>query len=658
MKKTGNMCLLLVGLVICLYCYVEVEMSDCNNGAGYCDFGNSSLSCYVTNNETQVIKSLLSNCSGQSTAFVTIYIYKDYVSTVYGNLIIDVELASNIQYLLIYNYEDQDNIRLTTSSQNTGLTRIYVSSSYNIQLESKNFFNYFTGLNSIYMGNCITIETPSFTNLQYLTDLNIRIVGSSTRTFDNTIVRGLSNLITLSFSNSDFSSITKGALDGLNSLTLLSFENNKLSIIEDGTFSELSSLLRLYLQNNGIKIISNNVFEGLTELTRLNLDENPGFPIEALIHASYLEQIYLQYNDYHTLDSYVFQQLKSFTGIYIYVNDPFICDCRLQWTSMVSQYGVFINNGYCSEPSIFFQKSINNPLLYTNCSQTEAYQCFDKSIICPSNEICHNTQNGYLCSCPRGYSLHNSGECRDFDECNEATTCEHTCVNTDGSYHCGCDEGYKIATNGYDCEDVNECQELNGGCEFGCRNSIGSYQCFCEYGHKLYNETQCEESIECELMGDDCINPIESSYNCKGGFNLSIFNLSCPNVNSQGNTSSMQTCPQTDSGLIILPIVVVGTSFVFNIFTTIVIITLLIIIIYIVRKSKNKTSNPSDKDTETQIKQKSFKNESINSSIDELPQADNSKTTAAFESSPMLGEYQNLAKPQSYPAKLQDETSD
>ncbi|KAI6647894.1 Fibrillin-2-like [Oopsacas minuta] len=542
MGKFGNICLLL-GLVTYLYYYAVVEAVDCSNGAGYCDYYSNYLRCYITNNETQVAKSLISYCSGQSTAFVTIYVYKYYVSTVYGNLIIDIELASNIQYLYIYNSRDQDNIRLTTSSQNTGLTRIYLSSNYHFQLESGNFFNYFTGLKSIYTGYCITKETPSFTNLQYLTYLYARIIGSSTRTFDNTIARGLSNLVYLRFYNSDFTSITKGALDGLNSLTYLSFQNNKLSIIEDGTFNELSSMLQLHLQNNGIKIISNNVFEGLTELTYLNLEENPGFPIEALINTRSLRYVYLRYNDYHTLDPYVFQQLKSQTSIYIYVNDPFICDCRLQWTSIVSQYGVYIRNGYCSEPSIFFQNSITNPLLYTNCTQTESYQCFDKSITCPSNEVCHNTQNGYLCSCPKGYSLHNSGECRDFDECDEETECEHTCVNTQGSYHCVCDEGYKLAANGYVCDDVNECKIGNGGCEFGCGNTIGSYQCYCEQGHRLYNETHCESDIQCDVV--DSSGYQENRFTCQGGFNLTITNLTCHSITEPTIPSTEQptSCP-------------------------------------------------------------------------------------------------------------------
>ncbi|KAI6647640.1 hypothetical protein LOD99_8714 [Oopsacas minuta] len=498
-------------------------MSDCRNEAGFCDYYRSYLECYIFNNETQYIKSLLSYCSGQSTGFDIIIVYKNYVSRVYGNLIIDIELASNIQRLKIFNLKDQDYIRLTTSSQNTGLTRIFVSSSYNIQLESGNFFNYFTDLKSIFVGYCISKETPSFTNLQYLTYLSVKIVGVSLRTFDNTIVRGLSNLIYLSFHNSDFNGINKGSLDGLNSLTLLSFQNNKLSIIEDGTFSELSSLLRLNLQNNGIKIISNNVFEGLTELTYLRLDENPGFPIEALIHTRSLRDVNIEYNDYHTLDPYVFQQMKSLSRIYL--SDPFICDCSLQWTSIVSQYGVNINNGFCSEPNNFLLKYITNPKLYTNCSQTESYQCFDKSITCPSKEVCHNIQDSHFCGCPIGYLQHSSGECVDEDECEVVTECEHACENTKGSYNCICEEGYKLAKNGYDCDDVNECQEWNGGCQFGCRNTIGSFECYCELGHQLHNETHCESKIQCDVV--DSNGSHENSFKCQGGFNLTITNLTC-----------------------------------------------------------------------------------------------------------------------------------
>ncbi|KAI6647639.1 Fibrillin-3-like [Oopsacas minuta] len=658
MKKIGNICLLL-GLVTYLYYYAVVEAVDCSTGAGYCNYYSNYLRCYITNNETQGIKSLLSYCSGQSTGFVTIYVYKNYLSTVYGNLIIDIELASNIQFLYIYYSRDQDNIRLTTSSQNTGLTRIY--SNYHIQLESGNFFNYFTGLKSIYTSYCITKETPSFTNLQYLTYLFARIIGSSTRTFDNTIVRGLSNLVVLSFYNSDFNGITTGSLDGLNSLTFLSFQNNKLSSIEDGTFDELPSLLTLHLQNNGLRITSNNVFEGLNELTEMRLDGNPGFPIEALIHTRSLRYVNLQYNEYHTLEPYVFQQMKSPSSIHIYLNDPFICDCRLQWTSIVSQYGVYIYYGLCSEPNIFSQKSITNTQLYSNCSQTESYQCFNKSITCPSNQVCHNTQDGYFCNCPRGYSLHNSGECRDFDECDEETECEHTCDNTQGSYHCGCEEGYELATNGYDCEDVNECQEWNGGCEFGCSNSIGSYQCYCEYGHKLYNETQCEESIECELMGDSYNTSLGSSFTCKGGFNISIFNLSCLSVNPQeiilsSETTSQSTILSTKSefGLAIPALGLMSISLVFNVFQLIVIICLLV---FVIRKMNTMQGASKLKDAnDPHIHSNPYYNEAMYNSIDELENQESS-TAVTGETKANLKNLPKFLAPQNYPG-MQDEIAD
>ena len=194
----------------------------------------------------------------------------------------------------------------------------------------------------------------------------------------------------------------------------------------------------------------------------------------------------------------------------------------------VTIWVIYSTYGVCSEPNNFFQKSITNPQLYTNCSQTESYQCFNKSITCPSNQVCHNTEDSYFCGCPIGYSqhrLHSSGECKDFDECDEETNCQHSCENTEGSYHCVCEEGYKLATNGYDCDDVNECQEWNGGCEFGCGNTMGSFQCYCEYGHQLYNKTHCEESIECELIGVSCINPKEGILAKEDSISLSWVTL-------------------------------------------------------------------------------------------------------------------------------------
>ena len=94
---------LLFGLIVCLCCCVEVESVFCSNGAGYCNDYTSYISCYMDYSDTQLVKELLRDCSNRSTYFRTLYVYKNYVSNVYGNVLIDIELPSNIRSLTIHN---------------------------------------------------------------------------------------------------------------------------------------------------------------------------------------------------------------------------------------------------------------------------------------------------------------------------------------------------------------------------------------------------------------------------------------------------------------------------------------------------------------------------------------------------------------------------
>ena len=345
------------------------------------------------------------------------------------------------------------------------------------------------------MSYVLSREPPSFTNINDLTYLRMYLVGPVIHTLDEGIVSELTNLVSLHLPFSYFNGIAKGAFRGMNKLTYLNLAYNKLAYVEDGALSELSSLEDLYLHGNELVSVPDNVFEGLTDLTLLYLDNNPGFPSNALVQADSVISLYLRYNEYHTLDPYVFQQMDSLR--YLDISDPFVCDCKLQWTSLVEQYQVYIQSAVCSEISDHFSRStsITTQSLYTNCSQTESFQCFNKSITCPNSQVCHNTDTGYFCGCPRGYSLYSSGECNDIDECNEATNCQQACQNTKGSFYCTCNEGYELASDGCSCDDVNECLDLNGGCEFGCLNNIGSYQCQCHYGLELINKTHCDTEI-------------------------------------------------------------------------------------------------------------------------------------------------------------------
>ena len=510
---------LLFGLIVCLCCCVEVELLFCSNGAGNCYNYTSSIGCRIYNSDTQLVKELLRDCSNRSTDFTRLTVYRFFA---YGNLIINIELPSHIRLLLINNYNDNYIISMTTTTVNTALTSIILYQ--RIEISSNDFFDHFTGLKHVYIRYISSKEPPSFKKLQSLTSLSIGLVGSETHTFDETIVSGLSNLVYLSFYSSYFNRITKGAFRNLNRLTGLYFGNNKITYIEDGAFTDCTNLRRLYLDNNGLSNISNNVFEGLSKLTDLRVTQNPGFPVSVLSQTRNLVQIHLNYNEYQTLDPYVFQQMKRLT--YLGLNDPFMCDCKLQWISVVHTFGISI--GWfprCSQPLEFQHNQIYDTSVYSNCSQSQTYQCFDKSITCPSNLVCHNTNISYTCGCPIGYEMNVSGNCTDVNECDKETNCQHTCVNTEGSFYCICDKGYKLASNGYECDDVNECHEWNGGCEHGCGNTIGSYQCYCQEGHQLYNGTHCETNIECDVINHR--NCLDNSFVCQGGFNVTVTNLTC-----------------------------------------------------------------------------------------------------------------------------------
>ena len=516
---------------ICVTYFVTIECVDCNNEAGYCDFYAPSLYCYINTNDTLSIKALLRDCSNSS-SFTSIYVYKNYVSSEYGNLLIDLELPTNIQSLNIYNSQDKDHIRLTTFSQEPSLTRIYTVSY--TELESNDFFTYFTGLQYIEMRYVLSREPPSFTNLYSLTYLKIRLVGPVTHALDEGIVSGLTNLVYLHLYRSYFNGINEGAFRNLNKLTYLDFGENEMTYIEDGALTDLSSLERLYLYDNEIQNVSDNVFEGLTDLTYLFLNNNPGFPSNALIQAKSVIHLFLQSNGYHTLDPYAFQQMDSLQ--YLYLLDSFVCDCSLQWTSLVEQYGLSIQSAQCSESEDHFPRSITDQFLYTNCSQTESFRCFDKSIACPDNQVCHNTETSYSCGCPRGYEFNSSGQCKDVNECDEMTDCEQLCQNTEGSFHCTCEEAYELDSNGYSCDDVNECLERNGGCEFGCRNTIGSHECYCYYGHRLINTTHCDNEIQYIVVQG--IENEDYRFSCHADQNLTIQNFTCENIPPQTTASS------------------------------------------------------------------------------------------------------------------------
>ena len=617
---------LLLFAIYLTFC-VNQNYSDYSNEAGFCynynlyNYYRNYIRCHITNNDTQSIKMLLSNGSQGSTSRNHLQVYKRYHSDK-GYLTLDFNISSNIRVLQLYlSYSpNHEQIILRTSSINTNIQ--YMDCDLRVHLESENFFNQFIGLTKIKFSDVVSTPLPSFIELEKLRYLTARLIFKGNQVLDSSFISGLTNLRYLDLRYSNFESIMEGAFENKDSLSYLNLNHNKISSIQDGALRGLTYLRNLYLEGNGLRDVSNNVFRDLNQVTYLNLNENPEFPLSAIIKLQNLRYLYINFNNYHTIEPYVFQQMNRLTTIYM--NNPFTCDCSLQWASIVKQFGVHILESYCLDPIDKFGRLITNEDSYTNCTQTESYQCFDSSVICESHEICHNTNISHYCGCPAGYEFNNIGHCSDVNDCIDYTSCQHTCVNTEGSFHCACNEGYRLSDNGYDCEDINECQEEIGECEYGCRNTIGSYQCYCEVGHQLFNGTNCNNDFQCELVGNsydplNCINEGESFLNCNSGLNFSIINLPCVSAavattcklpeSTQVPTVSASKLTTTKKGtstqqttiaallansewanpsliLLIIPFIIVGVQ-------TIVIIILIICILKRNKSLKNNVTAPS-----------------------------------------------------------------
>ena len=86
----------------------------------------------------------------------------------------------------------------------------------------------------------------------------------------------------------------------------------------------------------------------------------------------------------------------------------------------------------------------------------------------------------------------------------------------------------ELDSDGYSCNDVNECQEWNGGCEFGCRNTIGSHQCYCYYNHRVTNTTHCDNVIQYIVVKG--IENEDYRFSCHTNQDLTIQNFICENI--------------------------------------------------------------------------------------------------------------------------------
>ncbi|XP_048878704.1 fibulin-2 isoform X49 [Brienomyrus brachyistius] len=171
------------------------------------------------------------------------------------------------------------------------------------------------------------------------------------------------------------------------------------------------------------------------------------------------------------------------------------------------------------------------------------------------HQRCINTWGSYECACFPGYTLHQDGffcmpdnptednrvgqeegRARELPETDVPPTwtadllnpcvgngpCSHLCSMEGGQAHCSCFPGFSLMTDGYLCEDVDECSTDAAICPRGdvCVNTAGSYQCLpesCQEGFILNGNRECVDVNECVTNAHSC-QANEKCVNSMGSF--------------------------------------------------------------------------------------------------------------------------------------------
>ena len=154
-------------------------------------------------------------------------------------------------------------------------------------------------------------------------------------------------------------------------------------------------------------------------------------------------------------------------------------------------------------------------------------------------------------SCPTGY-ITDDFDCIDENECvanNGHGPCQDTCTNTEGSFHCSCEglPGTRLASDQKTCEEIDLCEQNNGGCSHDCHTSYGqvsilyihlsdcrihafSFQSFC----------MCPTGMKLDIDWKTCIqeNPNSADVNapnCDNWYRLNSLTNECEDIDECGD---------------------------------------------------------------------------------------------------------------------------
>ena len=148
---------------------------------------------------------------------------------------------------------------------------------------------------------------------------------------------------------------------------------NKIFRLENGCFKGLGRVRYLFLYSNQLRELSTTAFKGLDSLEGLDL----------------------RYNSISRLSSRTFEYLNRLSSVYLY-SLPLHCGCSLQWMSKVS---ITLYNSRCATPPQHSGKEATDASIYVDCTQELSYQCFNRSVRCPTGSYCQDTLDSYTCVC-------------------------------------------------------------------------------------------------------------------------------------------------------------------------------------------------------------------------------------------------------------------
>ena len=289
---------------------------------------------------------------------------------------------------------------------NRFLTYLYISEfdipSTTLNILTGGHVSGLTGLKYLYLSPSQYMKRTdqSFTGLTSLTYLHL---GSFHIPNPVTTLSPLVRLRGLRLQNcrfTDISFLTRTPY--LYGLTRLDLNDNLITRIQPGIFSSYTNLVYLYLHDNSLLVLLEcGAFTGLSNLKYLYLSSSPiqNICFTAFKGLESLVGIYLRYTSLTSPSSRMFEYLPSLKSIEIY-GTPLHCDCCLLWFSRVHHnFDLYIDYARCASPSQHIKSRATDLSIYRYCTQDLSYQCFNRSISCPSGTSCQDTLDTYLCVC-------------------------------------------------------------------------------------------------------------------------------------------------------------------------------------------------------------------------------------------------------------------